>query len=182
MTNDSRRGDTNRSAPRTNRRGFTLIELAVTTLVLATLAGIAFTRSSQTLQKARVNAFLLQLENFDQHTRRLARQHGEPWELVIDPVVGTIERNSVRDSRRHASLRMPKAVRNLAIHIVGRWQSRGRITIPIAPTGHAPDYVVKFSAGGRTTAGLVVGTTGQFTFELAEAELDAILRRHESNR
>ncbi|MBM4033135.1 MAG: prepilin-type N-terminal cleavage/methylation domain-containing protein [Planctomycetes bacterium] len=160
-----------------NRRGFTLIELAAVILALAIVAAVAVLRLEGPLRRARMGDVVDLVAAFDRLARDYAMTHDRPVWLVVDVPQRRLRRASGEDGADlGAPLALPQGYRVAQVWLRGQPRSHARTAIPCSQHGLTPTYglLIEGPAGRRQWL-VVAGLSGQSMQVQDEREARTIL-------
>ena len=172
-------------ARRRDRRAFTLVELMVCIVVLATLTALAAANLRAGRRASGLRSALVQLETEDQLMRDRSRLGGGEGRLVFDLDAGRVTRVEADAQGRERTVPLtafPEAARVERVRTVGGRIDRSEVTVTCSRAGRTPSYAVLVSAGGNGQWVLVIGMTGKTEMVDDEAQVEDIFRQIEPRR
>ncbi len=153
------------------RSAFTLLEVTIACVLLATIAGIATLSLRGQVSSNRLQQAVEQLERADRFARQLARRTANNAFLEFDKADGEIRIVVNRRTRKTYVLPAGSTIANVR---VAKTNARD---VAISPLGQSPTYAVEFAAGERSARWLVVaGTSGHTLRTTDRGQVNAVLR------
>lgn len=153
------------------RSAFTLIEMVITCLIVAMLAGVVTMSVRGRIMSIRLTQANEQIERADRFARSLAVSRGVPVKLVLD---GN-NKLRVRTKRRtHKTIQLPEVL-NVSLRTNRRVRSRSEIAI--SPLGQSASYALELRVGPKQSGFVLVsGVSGQTLRTRNSGQVDALLR------
>ena len=157
-----------------NRHAFTLIELVVVMLILATLAGLVAYSLGGVMDRYQMNRAIETIELFDARARRQAIRSRRPLETRIDRGRNLL---SIEPSARRspATFRLPRRVEIAEIRMGRTTVAGGPLQLGINRHGQSESYAIHLQRGSVQRWLVVLGTSGQIVALNDKGEADAIL-------
>ncbi|HOF17624.1 MAG TPA: prepilin-type N-terminal cleavage/methylation domain-containing protein [Phycisphaerae bacterium] len=159
------------------RRGFSLIELTLVTVVLALLAAAVTLRVQGPMRRCATADLLDRLVQFDRLTRVQAQEHDRPMRLIVDLARGTIRRTSEDETEEYGSpLELPDGYRFVRLHIRDEDIAGGSAALVVGQTGLTPTYALEIETpDGQRRWVSFLGLTGEALLTDREENIRNIL-------
>ena len=143
------------------RQGFTIIELAVTVMILSVIAGGVALRIHAPLRATQARDAVARLADLDAETRRMARRQDKAIDLVFD--ANRIQRmDRTVNEPIGPSVRLPSWCQIESVQFPARPADVARVVVPYSRGGHAPTYTVHLLPGKKQHRWvLCCGLTGE---------------------
>lgn len=158
---------------RCERDAFTLIELLIVIVIMATLASLAVVSLRGTMDRYLLSRAAETLERFDARARRDASTLRQPIRVAIDRNRKRLTIDSPGPSKAHYDL--PHRVDIGKVRLSRRVTLGNSFKIQYSREGVSPTYAVELRRGEMSKWLLVLGTSGQIVPLNNEGEVDAIL-------
>ena len=144
-------------------RGFTLIELAATLLIMALLAAAVSVSLITRRRAARLDVVIEKIARFDRNTRQHARRFDEPAQMHFDLRSGRIEvKDSRTNQRMDRVLQLPDRLKLESVRVRNEHVLDGELAINCSSLGATPTYAVQLLARDQSPRWLLFsGLTGQ---------------------
>ena len=152
--------------PRASRRGFSLIELMVVTVLLAIMAALASVPVSGALARHDLSRSAQQIQLFDLRLRHEAELENAIVKGLIDPRAGRLIVSV--DGAPVKSFQLPESVVVQATRDVDRG-------IEVTKEGDSRSYAIQLACRGATQWVLVVGGSGQVLVDLDQRSVKSLL-------
>jgi len=153
------------------RSAFTLLEVTIACVLLATIAGIATLSLRGQVSANRLQQALEQLERADRFARQLARRTGSNAFIEFDDADSEIRIAVDRRTQKTYGLPPGSTIANVR---VAKTNARD---VGISPLGQSTTYAIEFADGERQTRWLVVAGTSGHTLRTSDKEqVNALLR------
>ena len=158
------------------RRGFSLIEVAVVILILGIMAGAVTLRLAGPLGRANLGTIMAEAASLDHLARTAAREQGRPVRLVIDLGEPALCAAGEDGADLGPAYRLPSGYRLARLYLGNQTFNSGQTAVQCSRLGHTATYGLEVEApSGQRRWLLVVGLTGQTVECENEAELRGIL-------
>jgi prepilin-type N-terminal cleavage/methylation domain-containing protein len=135
------------------RSGFTLLEILLVVMILATVLGVAAATMVGPVRKARTIQAFDRLENVDRYTRTVARRDNTPYRITFDRKKRIIESRSVLETNKR-NIRvwpMPSGTELRHYYDARGSSNLSKYEVLVAANGTSPSYAVAVAGreGGK---------------------------------
>jgi prepilin-type N-terminal cleavage/methylation domain-containing protein len=160
------------------RPAFTLLEVMLVAMILATVLTLATLTIGGPLRRARMTQALDKLENFDRFARTVARREHIAYEIVFDRKKRSIEVSSKLDTRNRNRRvwYLPSGVDFQDFRNADGVVRQSRYGVLIASNGTSPNYAVELGSKDGTRWLMTFGFSGKQLAIKEETDVAAIFR------
>jgi prepilin-type N-terminal cleavage/methylation domain-containing protein len=158
------------------RRGFSLIEVAVVVLILGIMAGAVTLRMAGPLNKANLDTITAEAGSFDHLARTTAREQNRPVRLVVDMGEPSLRAAGEDGQSLGPAYILPSGCKLAKLYLGNQTFYSGQTAIQCSRLGHTATYGLEIETSNSQRRWLLVaGLTGQIVECENEAEIRGIL-------
>lgn len=162
-------------------KGFTLLELAMTLLIMAIAAAAMALRAGGPMATAQKQDVVARVVYFDRLSRLQARESGHPMVLTVDCWRSSISRSDAEQRKLVGQLDLPDGYLIGAVRVADADSEAARTGIVISNEGFSRSYALLIEHPGHWRQWvLICGLTGQAVYPQDDKQIDDIFA--ETNR